>query len=209
MNKTELENFENEIAEIYKTGAIKGPIHLRDGNFDQLINIFNDYFNPGDVIYSSWASHLHALLAGVPREKVKNAILQGKSITLAFPEYNFYSSAIVGGSLPIAIGHAWALKKQHNSPNKVFCFIGDMTFHTGIAHECIKYAITHNLPLVFVIEDNNKSVGTITDEVWDEGIKFDLIELYKKHSANTNVVILHYKFESTWPHSGVGTFVSF
>ena len=80
-------------------------------------------------------------------------------------KYKFYSSAIVGGIIPIAMGVAKSLKLKKKS-SKVWVFIGDMTFETGIFHECYKYSKNHNLPLKFVIEDNNMSTNTPTDKIW-------------------------------------------
>ena len=48
-------------------------------------------------------------------------ILEGKSISLCFPEYNIYSSAIVGGVLPIAVGVAMNLK--NNKKTKITFFV--------------------------------------------------------------------------------------
>ena len=89
-------------------------------------------------------------------------ILEGKSISLCFPKYNIYSSAIVR-SLPIALGVAKSIKKIKN---KVFCFVGDMTSETGIMMESYKYAKNYNLPIHFIIEDNNLSVCTNTRKTW-------------------------------------------
>ena len=47
---------------------------------------------------------------GVPPKIVEKEILNGKSISLCFPEYNIYSSAIVGGVIPIATGVALSNK---------------------------------------------------------------------------------------------------
>ena len=44
--------------------------------------------------------------------------------------------------------------------------MGDMTSETGIAHESIKYSIKNNLPIQFIIEDNNLSVCTDTRKTW-------------------------------------------
>ncbi len=221
-----LSDFEKEIAQIYETGVIKAPIHLRNGNEEELLYIFNKHFNEGDIVYSSWASHLHALLAKIPREKVKQAILDGKSITLCFPEHNFYSSAIVGGSVPIAVGHAFGLKKA-KSTKKVLCFLGDMTFATGIASESIRYAIAQELPIIFIVEDNGKSVGTPTEStlgynIYNYFLSFGSLfknlrlNLYKDSSivsellsTNGKTGVIHYSFQSDFPHSGIGKFVSF
>ena len=95
MTNEELVIFEQDIAKIYGKGQIKAPIHLRDGNESPLIQIFNN-INRQDYVFSTWASHLHALLKGIPPDIIKQDILQGRSITLHYPQHNFYSSDIVG-----------------------------------------------------------------------------------------------------------------
>ena len=145
---------------------------------------------------------------GVPAERVKQDIREGRSITLHYPDYNFYSSAIVGGISPIAAGTALAIKKQGKS-NRVFCFLGDMSFRTGISHESIVYSISQNLPITFIVEDNGKSVGTDTEECWGSITTESLYRIYKEMSINTSTNILYYKYEMSYPHSGTGVFVEF
>jgi TPP-dependent pyruvate/acetoin dehydrogenase alpha subunit len=112
LESKELIEFEKEIADIYEAGKIKAPVHLRDGNEDKLVEIFKNLnVSREDYVFSTWASHLHALLKGVPKEQVKKDILEGRSITLHYADHNFYSSAIVGGISPIATGTALALTK--------------------------------------------------------------------------------------------------
>lgn len=208
MDKKELIDFEEDIASIYETGKIRAPIHLRSGNEEPLIKIFKN-IKDEDYVYSTWASHLHCLLKGIPKELVKDAILKGRSITLNFPEYNFYSSAIVGGTPPIAVGTAYAIKKQGKN-NRVYCFLGDMGFHTGIAYESIKYAIGHSLPITFIIEDNNKSVDTPTETTWNIEVN-KIIDLFKKliEDCKSDVQIIYYSYKSKYPHAGTGNFVEF
>jgi TPP-dependent pyruvate/acetoin dehydrogenase alpha subunit len=67
--------------------------------------------------------------------------------------------------LPIAVGIALGIKLKNLCFQKVFCFMGDMTSESGVAYECIKYSLNHKLPVVYVIEDNGKSVCTDTREV--------------------------------------------
>ena len=100
LNSTELIEFEKEIAELFEAGKIRAPVHLHGGNEEQLIEIFKQ-IKPEDWVCSTHRSHYHALLKGIPREYVKRAILAGQSITLNFAEYRFFTSAIVGGILPI------------------------------------------------------------------------------------------------------------
>jgi TPP-dependent pyruvate/acetoin dehydrogenase alpha subunit len=207
INKQQLIDFEQQVADIYATGKIRGPIHLSDGNEENLIEIFSDV-KQNDWVFSTWRSHYHALLKGVPQDDVLKEILAGKSITLQFPDYNFYSSAIVAGNTPIALGVAEGLR---NSENRVYCFIGDMAAHSGIFNECYRYSVGHNLPITWVVEDNQKSVGTPTENT--TGIATpDLIEslrLLKYEYEATYVDLVYYKYNLTQAHSGVGKFIEF
>jgi pyruvate dehydrogenase E1 component alpha subunit len=188
-------DFELRIKEIYEKGDIKAPIHLSKGNETQLIEIFQ-YIHPEDWIFSSWRNHYHALLHGYPQDKLFDWIASGGSMSTNSSEHNFYSSAIVGGILPIALGAAQALKIK-KSERKVWCFIGDMTFETGIFYEVHKYAINFNLPLQFVVEDNNMSTNTPTDLTWN-GIKRPIPE-----------DVIYYSYERGFPHHGTGGWVLF
>lgn len=210
MTPEQLRDFEKEVEEVYEQGKIRAPVHLRNGNEEDLIEIFKEV---GDLdwIFSTWASHLHALLHGIPPEKIKESILAGKSITLHFPEYNFYSSAIVGGICPIAVGKAYAISKRKPSPlnPRVFCFIGDMSFLTGIAGESIRYSMNHDLPITWVIEDNGKSVGTETENVWKCNTREEFLLYNNLSEGCKNFKIKYYRFSSDYPHSGTGVFVEF
>tara|TARA_R110000824_G_scaffold97953_2_gene233784 strand:- start:4655 stop:5287 length:633 start_codon:yes stop_codon:yes gene_type:complete len=209
LESKDLIEFEKEIAGIYESGKIKAPVHLRDGNEDKLVEIFKNLnISKEDYVFSTWASHLHALLKGIPKEQVKKDILEGRSITLHYAEHNFYSSAIVGGISPIAAGTAVALKKQ-NKTNRVYCFLGDMAARTGITHESIVYSISKNLPITFIVEDNGKSVGTPTEDCWGEISTETIVKIYQDLSLNSKADVLYYKYEMSYPHSGTGVFVEF
>jgi TPP-dependent pyruvate/acetoin dehydrogenase alpha subunit len=207
MTPKQLRDFEIEIQRIYELGDIKAPIHLRNNNEADLCSIFKNV-RKKDYVFSTWASHLHALLKGIPPEAVKKKILDGKSITLHFPEHNFYSSAIVGGICPIATGVAWSLKER-DSDDRVFCLIGDMSFLTGIASESIRFSICHDLPITWVIEDNGVSVGTPTKNVWGDSANLWYTTFKNLGKGCLNWDMTYYRFNMTYPHSGTGTFVEF
>ena len=140
------------------------------------------------------------MLKGVPENKVKEEILSGRSISLCFPDYNIYSSAMVGGSVPIAVGTALSLKLQ-NSKKKVFCFMGEMTSESGIVHECVKYSRNFKLPIHFIVEDNEKSVCTDTRKAWNQK------KLSYEGKSDKYVTYYHYKLK--YPHAGAGKRVQF
>ena len=89
LKKEDLVNFENEIAELFNNAKIKAPVHLYNGNEDQIIEIFRKHnIGKDDWVLCSWRSHYQCLLKGVPPDELKEAILQGRSISLCFSDYN-------------------------------------------------------------------------------------------------------------------------
>ena len=150
-NPSELISFEEDIADQFNNSKIKAPIHLYNGNETQMIEIF-DGIKEEDWVFCTWRSHYQCLLKGVPPETVKYDILKGKSITLCYPEYKIYSSAIVTGNIPIATGVALDIKRKGSS-EKVWCFVGDMTSETGTFFENWKYSVNHDLPITYIIEN--------------------------------------------------------
>lgn len=199
MTADELIAFEQEIAGLYEAGLIKAPVHLSGGSEAQLIDIFKG-IKPEDWVLSSWRNHYHALLHGLPPNELKRQILAGRSMFINDAERRFYASSIVGGTLPIAVGLAMAIRRK-GEDRKVWCFVGDMTSETGAFYEAQKYAFNFKLPVTFVIEDNSKSVLTETRAAWGGR------DLTHPVSAWDNVI--RYEYELTWPHSGVGKWVAF
>ena len=193
-NEEELIHFENKIVESWETGKIRGPVHLSGGNEKHLIEIFKR-ISENDWVFSTWRSHYHALLKGVPPDWLESEILDGRSISIINREKKFYSSAIVGGIIPIATGVAMS-NKRDNKNEIVWCFIGDMTFETGTFMENYKYIKNFELPLRFVVEDNGVSTNTPTIETWG-----------KKLEVPNDVV--YYEYEKQWPHYGTGKWVVF
>ena len=194
-SEQDLINFEDDIISHWENGEIRGPIHLSNGNEKQLIKIFSKV-GIEDWVFSTWRSHYHALLHGMEPSVLKQKILDGKSITIVDKDSKFYASAIVTGTLPIALGVAKALKLQ-NSPNKVWVFLGDMAFESGIFYEVHKYARNYDLPLYFVVEDNGVSTNTPTLDTWG-GIQREIPK-----------DVIYYKYESKYPHYGTGKWVVF
>ncbi|MBN1870892.1 MAG: hypothetical protein JW847_09990 [Candidatus Omnitrophica bacterium] len=202
LTKKDLQDFEKEIADIFATGAIRAPVHLRGGREDPLIKIFEERaIGPDDYVFGHWDSHELALLKGVPREEVKQAVLDGKSISLWFPQYKVFCSGIVGSLMGAADGVAWALKNQKKN-GRVYLFCGDMSSETGIFHEAVKYAFNFDLPVTFIVCDNGLSVMTNTREVWGCPEPWFKNTKYEKK-------IIYFKYKNAYPHSGLGWKIKF
>lgn len=189
--------FEADIADRFGRGEILSPVHLAGGNERELIELFKD-IAPQDWVLCQWRSHYHCLLKGVPADEVKAAILANQSMALCFPKHRILCSAIVGGVAPIAVGLGIACKKHNEAtfqhPSRVHVFIGDMTAETGIAHESMKYAAGHGLPIKWIIEDNGLSVCTDTRATWGDDAVPD---------------VTRYAYKLSRPHCGIGQWVRF
>jgi len=199
ITKQDLISFEEDIAETFNQGLIKAPVHLYSGNEDEVIKAFENV-GEDDWVFCSWRSHYQCLLKGVDKTLLKEDIIKGKSIALCYPENKIYSSGIVTGSIPIAVGMAIDIKRK-GGKNHVWCFAGDMTSETGTFHENYKYAVNFDLPITFVIEDNSKSVCTETLKTWN----------HNEHTYSNPGMdkIIYYKYETKYPHAGAGKRIQF
>lgn len=202
LTKEEIVAFEKEIADIFATGAIRAPVHLRSGREDDLIRIFKEHnIGDEDYVFGFWDSHELALLKGVPRQDVKDAIVRGRSISLCFPKHKVLCSGIVGSLMGTAAGVAWSLKQQ-GSKGRAFLFCGDMSAETGIFHEAVKYVYNFDLPATFIVCDNGVSVMTNTRETWGAPEPWFAGTKYAKK-------IIYFKYTNGYPHSGLGKLIKF
>ncbi len=196
VSKEELIQFEKEIEDLFLDRKILSPIHLSKGNEDELIEVFKRYkINKSDWVFSTHRSHHHALLKGIPREWLKQEILENRSIHIYNKEHNFFTSAIVGGNCPIAVGTALAIQRR-SSHERVFVFVGDMASRTGLFDESVRWSGFKNLPIYWIIEDNEFSTNTPTIDVWGPNIL---------RTDN----ITGYKYKRGYPHVGVGKWIVF
>jgi TPP-dependent indolepyruvate ferredoxin oxidoreductase alpha subunit len=121
----------------------------------------------------------------------------------------------VGGIIPIATGVAYGIK-QRGAAEHVWCFIGDMAYMTGVFHESLQYARYNELPITFVVEDNELSTNTPTLRSWGveptdeaEGLPRVGHILQLQKVTQIHPYILYYRYERKYPHVGVGKFIYF
>lgn len=195
MTAEELRSFEREVADAFEAGKIRAPVHLSGGNEEQLISIFRG-IRRADWVFCSYRSHYHALLHGVPRETVMAAIMAGRSMTMCFPEHRFFTSAIVAGHVPMAVGVAEVIKRMTLKDDyRVWCFVGDMAACSGIVHEAWEYARGHGLPFRIIIENNGMSAHSPTRQCWG--------------NEQLGAATIAYEYTLPWPHVNTGKWVNF
>jgi pyruvate dehydrogenase E1 component alpha subunit len=204
----ELILFESEIGDLFNAGKIRAPVHLYSGNEEYMQEVFSEIDIQNDWVCCTWRNHYQGLLKGIPKEILKENIINGKSMVMNLPEYRFICSSIVGGILPIAAGIALAIKLRKKN-NKVWCWVGDMTAETGSFHEAYKYSLNYDLPITFIIEDNEKSVCTPTSNVWGRNIPYYLNSEYKGGVLKQNKLYYYQYTNKKYPHAGAGIRVKF
>jgi pyruvate dehydrogenase E1 component alpha subunit len=206
----ELIAFEKKVADEFEKGTINCPIHLSGGNEEELRTIFG-VVEEKDYIVSTHRSHYHYLLKGGSPDKLMAEIKgqsngccggKGRSMHIMDKSINFYSSAIVAGGCAIAVGIALGIKKKYPDRTKkrpnVFCFVGDGAEDSGFYIEAVRFGLSRQLPLQFVVEDNDYAV---------ESTKVDRWHNFTPVQSPNNVN--RYCYVRTYPHVGVGKYINF
>jgi len=206
--KESLIAFENEVAQLFEAGKIACPVHLSGGNELELIEIFKRV-NPQDYIFSHWRSHYHYLLKGGDKQKLMDELMglpagmcggMGRSMNLYDASINFLTSSTVAGHCAIAAGVALGLKKQFKDKETrphVWAFCGDGCEDSGHYIEAVRFGLSRDLALTFVLEDNNLSIDSTKEERWHN---------YRPLLSQN---IIRYSYTRSYPHVGIGKYVMF
>lgn len=159
----EIRSVEEKIIHEINVGRIKTPCHLSIGQ-EAIAQGISENYLAGDSIYSTHRSHAHYLTSGGTIEELFHELLgsylgasrgMGGSMHLcAKKKFNFFSTPIVAGTIPISLGSALYYKKQKNKKNISICFFGDGASEEGVFHESINIASNYDLPILFVCENN-------------------------------------------------------
>jgi TPP-dependent pyruvate/acetoin dehydrogenase alpha subunit len=153
------------IAEMSSKGEVICPVHLYVGQEAIACGVCAA-LNPGDYTVSTHRSHGHFLAKGGSMRALFAEVLgrrtgassgHGGSMHLTAPEVGFIgSSAIVAGSIPIAVGAALAARQLSKERVSV-AFFGDGATDEGVFYESINLAVLYRLPVIFVCENNRFS----------------------------------------------------
>jgi len=163
-----IRKIEERIAEEYPKGEMRCPVHLSIGQ-EACAVAMCESLTKQDLMVSTHRSHAHYLAKGGDLRAMLGELYgkatgcsrgQGGSMHLVDRSVGFYgSTSIVGGTIPIGVGLAWAQKLRGENNITVIC-IGDAAVEEGVFHESANFAALHKLPVVFLCEDNRFSCFT-------------------------------------------------
>lgn len=159
---------EETLATLYAEQEMRCPMHLCIGQEAIAVGVC-EALHKSDKVFSNHRAHGHYLAKG---GSLKGMIAElygradgccggrGGSMHLIDLDAGFMGATpIVGGTVPLAVGSAWASKLKSDSRVTVI-FFGDGCFEEGVVHEAMNFATLNKIPIVFVCENNGFSVYT-------------------------------------------------
>ena len=165
---------EQRIAELYPTDCIKSPIHLSIGQEAVSVGVCDvlrrdDWVSGtyrGHALYLSKGGDLKAMMAELFGKIEGCARGKGGSMHLIDIKARVIgTSAVVATNIPVALGYALR-EKLGGRKNIVVCFMGDGATEEGAFSESLNFSALHDLPILFVCENNGLAIHTPIDKRW-------------------------------------------
>jgi TPP-dependent pyruvate/acetoin dehydrogenase alpha subunit len=177
---------EEEIIRIYPTDLIKSPVHLSIGQEAVSVGIC-DALRPDDVVAPTYRGHaaylakggsLNAMMAELYGKSTGVAGGKGGSMHLVDMSHNgLGASAVVGTTIPVAVGYAFALKSM-KTDRVVVAFFGDGATEEGVFAESLNFAALRKLPILFVCENNSYAIHAPLNRRWATDKLCERVETY-------------------------------
>jgi pyruvate dehydrogenase E1 component alpha subunit len=155
-------------------GPIPGELHLAAGQEAAAAGVCQ-HLRDDDVVTAPHRPHHVAIAKGVDLERMTAEIFgretglcggKGGHMHLFDPEVNFACSGIIAEGCPPAAGAALAAKKR-NADSVAVAYLGEGAVDQGGFLESLNFAAVHDLPVVFVVEDNDWAISMPRERVTD------------------------------------------
>ncbi|MBI1209616.1 MAG: thiamine pyrophosphate-dependent dehydrogenase E1 component subunit alpha [Azospirillum sp.] len=169
-----IRRIEEEVARVYPTDRIKSPVHLSIGQEAISVGVI-DLLGAEDVVGGSYRGHAAYLAKGASLPAMVaemygkatgcNAGKGGSMHLIAAAQNVIGASAVVGTHIPVACGHALALKRRRSSA-VVAVFFGDGAVEEGVFYESLNFASLHKLPVLFICENNGFAIHEPLAKRW-------------------------------------------
>jgi TPP-dependent pyruvate/acetoin dehydrogenase alpha subunit len=199
---------EESIAEKYSEQKMRCPTHLSIGQEAISVGVCSNLSNK-DLVLSTHRAHAHylakggnlkSMLAEIYGKKTGCSKGMGGSMHLIDKSVGFMgSTAIVGNTIPVAVGMAYSMKLKNN--DCISCvFFGDGATEEGVFFESINFAIIHSLPIIFICENNFYSVYSGLEVRQPKGRKIfkmtSSLGIESTHGDGNDVLDVHKKTKS-------------
>ncbi|MHA3980378.1 pyruvate dehydrogenase (acetyl-transferring) E1 component subunit alpha [Halovulum sp. GXIMD14794] len=163
-----IRRFEEKAGQLYGMGLIGGFCHLYIGQEAVVVGL-EATAKDGDQRITTYRDHGHMLACGMDPKGVMAELTgreggyskgKGGSMHMFSKEKHFYGGhGIVGANVPLGAGIAFANKYRGND-NVCFTYFGDGAANQGQVYETYNMAELWDLPVIFVIENNQYAMGT-------------------------------------------------
>ncbi len=163
-----IRRFEQRAIEQYRVGNIRGYLHPYLGE-EGIATGSIAALEPSDYIVSTHRGHGHAIAKGHDPRRMMAELFgketgychgRGGSMHVASRSVrNLGANGIVAGGLGIADGAALSIKQRGGS-EVVVAFCSDGSSANGMWHESLNLAAIWDLPVIFVLENNQYAVST-------------------------------------------------
>jgi pyruvate dehydrogenase E1 component alpha subunit len=180
-----IRRFEDRAGVAYMQDKVGGYLHLYIGQ-EAVASGLISVLEKGDAVIDSYRDHGHFIACG---GSINDAMAElygkdtgcsrgkGGSMHLFSKEHQFYGgSGIVGAGIGVGAGVAFSFKYRKQK-NVCLSFFGDGACQTGMFHESMNLAALWELPIIFIIENNQYAMGTSVERSSSE------IEFYKRAAA--------------------------
>lgn len=165
---------ESEIARIYPSDKIKSPVHLSIGQEAVSVGVCCN-LHDGDAVSATYRGHaaylakggdLASMIAELYGKATGCAGGKGGSMHLVGMDHHILGcSAVVGTTIPLAVGYALALKRE-GAGSVVASFFGDGATEEGVFYESLNFSALHRLPVLFVCENNGYAIHSPLRKRW-------------------------------------------
>jgi len=154
--------FEEKVSALYAERQIVGLLHLGIGQEAVAVGVCG-LLRPDDFVFGGHRSHGHALAKGADVNRLMAEIAgrasgycggKGGSMHIVALDAGFITATgVVGGTIPLALGAAFAAKEKKQGQVSVV-FFGDGAGQAGPFHESLNIASLWQVPVIFVCENN-------------------------------------------------------
>ncbi len=173
-----IRELEQHIVDVYHTDAVKSPVHLSIGQESVAVGVC-DPLNSDDIVSNTYRCHATYLAKGGDINGMmaelygkKHGCAGGKAGSMHLVDIKhgiLGASAVVGTTIPIAAGYAFALQQEAKKTGKqriVASLFGDGATEEGVFTETINFAMLKKLPIIFICENNQLAIHSPLRSRW-------------------------------------------